>query len=119
MSIILPDLPNVNSAIITLGASGGEQILLPKIYSVLYQMKQHHRVLSSFYFPITGRVCYSRDVENVLRNLASQGVVKIEVGSVVVKNFSSLRNRFRSMLPDRQYRQLLKISRKFYARLGN
>jgi hypothetical protein len=41
------------------------------------------------------------------------------VGSVVVRNFGSLRNRFRSMLPDRQYRQLLKISRKFYSHLGN
>lgn len=119
MSIHLPNLPDVISAIITLGANGGEQLLLPKIHNVLYQMKQHNRMLSSLFFSITGSVCYSRDVENVLRNLASQGVVKIEMGSVVVRNFGSLRNRFRSMLPDRQYRQLLKISRKFYSHLGN
>jgi hypothetical protein len=44
--------------------------------------------------------------------------VKIEADSVVVKNIGFLRNRLRSMLPVRHYRKLLKISRKFYARVG-
>lgn len=118
MSIVLPGLSDVISGIITLGANGGEQLFLPKIHTVLYQMKQHNRMLAGLWFPIAGSVCYSRDIENVLRNLASQGIVKIEANSVVVKNTGSLRNRFRSVLPVRQYRKLLKISRKFYARLG-
>lgn len=118
MPPILPTLPDVISGIITLGANGGEQLFLPKIHTVLYQMKQHNRMLTDLWFSITGSVCYSRDIENVLRNLASQGVVKIEADSVVVKNIGFLRNRFRSMLPVRQYRKLLKTSRKFYARLG-
>jgi hypothetical protein len=118
MSIILPDLPDLISGIITLGANGGEQLFLPKIHTVLYQMKAHDKMLAGLWFSITGSVCYSRDIENVLRDLASQGVVKIEAGSVVVKNIGSLRNRLRSMLPVRQYRKLLKTSRKFYARLG-
>jgi len=62
-------------------------------------------------------VCYSRDIEYVLRDLASQGVVKIEAGSVVVKNSGFLRKRLRSMLPVLQYRKLLKTSRMFYARM--
>jgi len=118
MPPILPNLPDVISGIITLGANGGEQLFLPKIHTVLYQMKQHNRMLTDLWFSITGSVCYSRDIENALRNLASQGVVKIEADSVVVKNIGFLRNLFRSMLPVRQYRKLLKTSRKFYARLG-
>jgi hypothetical protein len=118
MSLILPDLYAVLSSIITLGANGGEQLFLPEIHNALYQMKQHDRMLAGLWFSITGSVCYSRDIENVLRDLASQGVVKIEADSVVVKNIGFLRKRLHSMLPVRQYRKLLKTSRKFYARLG-
>jgi len=117
MAIVLPDLSAVISGIITLGANGDDQLFLPKIHSVLYQMKQHNRMLAGLWFSITGSVCYSRDIENVLRDLASQGVVKIEAGSVVVKNIGFLRSRLRRMLPVRQYRKLLKTSRKFYSRL--
>jgi hypothetical protein len=119
MSIILTDLSAVISGIITLGANGGEQLFLPEIHTALYQMKQHNRMLAGLWFSITGSVCYSRDIENVLRDLASQGVVKIEAGSVAVKNIGFLRKRLRSMLPVLQYRKLLKTSRKFYARLGS
>jgi len=115
MPIISPHLFDVISGIITLGANGGEQLFLPKIHTILFHMKQHNSMLASLWFSITGSVCYSRDIENVLRNLASLGVVKIEADSVVVKNTGVLRNRLRNMLPDRQYRKLLKTSRKFYA----
>jgi hypothetical protein len=118
MSILLPDLSAVISGIITLGANGGEQLFPPNIHTALYQMKQHDRMLAGLWFSITGSVCYSREIENVLRDLASLGVVKIEAGSVVVKNSGFLRKRLRNMLPVRQYRKLLKTSRKFYARLG-
>ena len=117
MSLILPDLYAVISSIITLGANGGEKLFLPDIHSTLYQMKQHNRMLAGLWFSITGSVYYSRDIENVLRDLASQGVVKIEADSVVVKNFGFLRKRLHSMLPIRQYRKLLMISQKFYAHL--
>ena len=117
MSIILTDLSAVISGIITLGANGGEQLFLPEIHTALYQMKQHNRMLAGLWFSITGSVCYSRDIENVLRDLASQGVVKIEADSVVVKNFGILRKRLHSMLPVRQYRKLLMTSRMVYARM--
>jgi len=119
MSLVLPDLYAVISSIITLGANGGEQLFLPDIHSTLYQMKQHNRMLAGLWFSITGSVYYSRDIENVLRDLAAQGVVKIEADSVIVKNFGVLRKRLNSMLPVRQYRKLLKTSRKFYAHLGS
>jgi len=113
------NLYSVISGILTLGANGGEQLFLPKIHSVLCQMKPHNRMLAGLWFSITGSICYSRDIENVIRDLASQGVLKIEDGSVaVVKNAAILRERLRRMLPVRQYRKLLGISRKFYARLG-
>ena len=118
MTIILPDLSSVISGIVTLGANVDDQLFLPKIHTVLYQMKQHNRMLAGLWFSITGSVCYSREIENALRDLASQGVVKIEAGTVVVKNKGLLRARLRRMLPVRQYRRLLKASRKFYAHLG-
>ena len=117
MPIILPELSAVISGIIALGANGGEQLYQPKIHTALYQMKHHNRMLAGLWFSITGSVCFSRDVENVLRHLASQGVVKIEADSVVVKNIGFLQERLHSVLPVRHYRNLLKTSRKFYARL--
>lgn len=119
MAIVPADLFSVISGILTLGASGGEELFLPDIHSVLCRMKPHDRMLAGLWFSITGSVCYSRDVENVVRDLASQGVLKLEDGSVaVVKNAVLLRERLRRMLPVRQYRKLLATSRKFYARLG-
>jgi len=102
------NLFSIISGILTLGANGGEQLFLPDIHSVLCQMKPHNRMLAGLWFSITGSVCYSRDIENVIRDLASQGVLKIEDGSVaVVKNAAILRERLRRMLPVRQYRKLL------------
>lgn len=119
MAIVPADLSSVISGILTLGANGGEELFLPKIHSVLCQMKPHNRMLAGIWFSITGSVCYSRDIENVIRDLASQGVLKIENGSVaVVKNAGFLRNRLRGILPTRQYRKLMATSRRFYARLG-
>src|SRR3990172_2321164 len=107
MAIVPADLFSVISGILTLGANGGEELFLPKIHSVLCQMKPHNRMLAGLWFSISGSVCYSR------------GIVKMEGGSVaVVKNAASLRNQLRTMLPVRQYRKLLATSRKFYARLG-
>jgi hypothetical protein len=118
MAIAPTDVFSVISGILTLGANGGEELFLPKIHSVLCQMKPHNRMLSGIWFSITGSVCYSRDIENVIRDLASQGVLKIENGSTaVVKNAAVLRVRLGDVLPVRQYRQLLAASRKFYARL--
>jgi hypothetical protein len=119
MAIVPADLSSVISGILTLGANGGEQLFLPEIHAVLCQMKPHNRMLAGLWFSITGSVCYSRDIENVVRDLASQGVLKLEDGSVaVVKNAAFPRERLRRMLPVRQYRKLLATSRKFYARLA-
>ena len=119
MTILPTDLQSIISGILTLGANGGEELFLPKIHAVLCQMKPHDRMLSGLWFSITGSVCYSRDIENVVRDLASQGVLKIENGSTaVVKNAAFLRVRLRNTLPVRQYRRLQAASRKFYGRLG-
>lgn len=119
MAILPADLQSVISGILTLAANGGEELFLPEIHAVLCKMKPHNRMLSGLWFSITGSVCYSRDIENVIRDLAAQGVLKIEDGSTaVVKNAAFLRVRLRKVLPVRQYRRLLAASRRFYARLG-
>jgi hypothetical protein len=61
MSIILPDLSDVISGIITLGANGGEQLFPPKIHTALYQMKQHNKMLTGLWF---SRSCLPRGREH-------------------------------------------------------
>ena len=118
MTILPTDLSSVISGILTLGAHGGEQIFLPKVHAILYQMKPHHRLLAGIWFSIAGSVCYSRDVENVIRDLSLRGVLRIENGSIaVVKNAGALRNLLRARLPVRQYKKIMAASRKFYALL--
>ncbi|MBI5575910.1 MAG: hypothetical protein HY896_06050 [Deltaproteobacteria bacterium] len=118
MAVAPSDISSVLSSIIALGANGGEQIYLPKVHAVLHHMKQHNRMLAGLWFSITGSVFYSRDIENVLRDLSFQGILKIEEGSVaVVKKNTLLRDRMRRLLPVRQYRKLLRVSRNFHARM--
>jgi predicted small integral membrane protein len=92
MLTILPDLPDVISGIITLGANGGEHLFLLKIHSVLFQMKQHNRMLASLWFSITGSVCYSRDIENVLLFRSEKGVLRVrcERGKLLVISVYSI-----------------------------
>jgi hypothetical protein len=49
-------LSSIISGIIALGANGGEELFLPKIHSVLCQMKPHNRVLAGIWFSITGNI---------------------------------------------------------------
>jgi hypothetical protein len=113
MAILPTDLSSVISGILTLGANGGEELFLPKIHAVLCQMKPHDRMLSGLWFSITGSVCYSRDIENVIRDLASQGVLKIEGGSTAVVKNAAFRVGCRATCPVRQYRRLLAASANF------
>ena len=46
-----------------------EQFRIPKIYSVLSELKGRDVLLSSLYFSITGAMCYSRQIEETLRSL--------------------------------------------------
>ncbi len=118
MTIDPDNLYSVISGIIALGANGGEEISLPRIHSVLCQMKPHTRMLAGLWFTITGSVCYSREIENTLMDLAALGVLKIESGTTaVIKDAELLRARFRRTLPARQYRRILAASRRFYGTL--
>lgn len=118
MTIFPDDLSSIISGILALGAQGGEQIFLPKIHAVLCKMKPHNKLLAGLWFSITGSVCFSRDIENVVRDLVSQGCLKpVDGSTVVVKDVMSLRNRLRATLPVRQYRKILSVSRSFYRNL--
>jgi len=55
-------------------------------------------MLAGLWFSSTGSVCYSLDIENAFRDLASRGVVKIEAGSVVLENIGFPRNRRHNIL---------------------
>lgn len=119
MAIVPAGLANVISGIIALGADGGERIFLPDIHAALCQMKAHDRMLAGLWFSITGSVCYSRLIDDAVRNLAVLGVLKIEGGSTaVVKNVRILRGHLRRVLPAGQYRKILSASMKFHERLG-
>jgi len=70
-----PEIGDILTAIISLASSGGEQFRTPKIYSVLSERKGRNVFLSSLYFSITGAVCYSRQIEEVLRSLTERGML--------------------------------------------
>jgi len=115
-----PEIGDVLTAIISLACRGGEQIRIPRIYSVLSELKGRDVFLSSLYFSITGAVCYSRQIEETLRSLMANGIlVQKERDTVVVRDEAAteIRGRLRRKLPSSIYRSLQATSKKFYGKM--
>lgn len=113
-----PSLVDIISGIISLGARGGEQVFIPKIHSVLSEMKTQDKLLAGLWFTITGSTCYSRDIDAAIRHLAAQGVLEMKNQcTAVVRNVHILRKRFRTILPTPQYRRILSASFRFHSRI--
>jgi hypothetical protein len=115
-----PEIGDILTAIITLACRGDEQIRIPKIYSVLSELKGRDVFLSSLYFSITGAVCYSRQIEETLRSLIAKGMlVPKERDSVSVRDEAAeeIRARLRRKLPSSIYRSLQATSKRFYGRM--
>ena len=115
-----PEIGDVLTAIISLACRGGEQFRIPRIYSVLSDLKGRDVFLSSLYFSITGAVCYSRQIEETLRSLMADGMlVPKERDTVIVRDEAAteIRARLRRKLPSSIYRSLQDTSKKFYGKM--
>jgi len=115
-----PEIGDILTAIISLACRGGEQFRIPRIYSVLSELKGRDVFLSSLYFSITGAVCYSRQIEETLRSLMANGIlVQKERDTVVVRDEAAteIRGRLRRKLPSSIYRSLQATSKKFYGKM--
>ena len=115
-----PEIGDILTAIISLACRGGEQFRIPRIYSVLSDLKGRDVFLSSLYFSITGAVCYSRQIEETLRSLMANGMlVPKEPDTVMIRDEAAteIRARLRRKLPSSIYRSLRNTSKRFYGKM--
>ena len=115
-----PEIGDILAAILSLACRGGEPFRIPRIYSVLNELKGREVFLSGLYFSITGAVCYSRQIEETLRSLMANGfLVQKEQDTVMVRDEAAMeiRARLRRKLPSSIYRSLRVTSRRFYGKM--
>ena len=113
----IPEIDDVLTPLITLACRGGEQFRMPRVYSALSELKGREVLLSGLYFSITGAVCYSRQVEQILRSLVAKGMlVAKERDTLVVRDQAAeeVRAGLRKKLPSTAYRSLQTASKRFY-----
>lgn len=113
----IPEIDDVLTALISLACRGGEQFRMPRVYSALSELKGREVLLSGLYFSITGAVCYSRQVEEILRSLVAKGMlVTKEHDTLVVRDQAAeeVRAGLRKKLPSSAYRSLQTASKRFY-----
>lgn len=113
----IPQTDDVLTAVISLACRGGEQLPMHRIYSALSELKTREALLSGLYFSITGAVCYSRQVEEILQSLMEKGMlVTKERDTLVVRDQAAeeVRAGLRKRLPLSDYRALQTASKRFY-----
>ena len=117
MALWIPQIDDILTAVISLACREGEQLRLPRIYAALSELKSREALLSGLYFSITGAVCYSRQVEEILRSLVEKGMlVTKERDTLVVRDQAAeeVRAGLRKKLPSSAYRALQTASKRFY-----
>src|SRR5512141_3241364 len=113
----IPQTDDVLTAVISLACRGGEQLPMHRIYSALRELKTREALLSGLYFSITGAVCYSRQVEEILRSLMEKGMLVTKEGDTLVvrdRAAEEVRAVLRKRLPSSDYRALQTASKRFY-----
>jgi hypothetical protein len=113
----IPQIDDVLTPLISLACRGGEQFRMPRVYSALSELKAREVLLAGLYFSITGAVCYSRQVEEILRSLVEKGIlVTKERDTLVVRDQAAeeVRAGLRKKLPSSAYRSLQTASKRFY-----
>ena len=79
-----PRIKDIVSGMILLAARDSDPMPLPKVHSILHEMKSYESILSGLRFSLTGAVCYSRDVDQAITQLTEGGFLEIVDGSAVV-----------------------------------
>lgn len=115
-----PELRDILTAVIGLACRGGERLDIPRIHSVLNELKGREAFLSGLYFSITGAVCYSRQVEETLRSLIARGILVSKENDVLMipgEAVREIRSHLLRILPSSLYDSLLGASRRFHWRM--
>lgn len=114
------EIGDILAAVISLACSGGEQLQVHRIYSVLGEMKGTDALLSGLHFSITGAVFYSRQIDEALRSLVARGVLVPKERDVVTVRDGAvprIRARLRRRVPSSVYRSLQVASQRFHEKL--
>ena len=120
MTAWVPEIGDIITAIISLACRGGEQLRIPRVYAALSELKGRDVLLSGLYFSITGAVCYSRQIDEILRTLVAKGILVFSGRDTLVVRDSAVeevRVRLRKKLPSAVYRSLQTASRRFYGKI--
>lgn len=120
MTVSVPEIGDIITAIISLAGRGGEQLRIPRVYAALNDLRGRDVLLSGLYFSITGAVCYSRQIDEILRNLVAKGILVFSGRDTLVVRDSGVeevRVRLRKKLPSAAYRSLQAASRRFYGKI--
>jgi hypothetical protein len=113
-----PSLSEWISGILMFAARPGERIPFQRIHSILSEMQSHDSVVSGIDFLIEGKACYSREVERVLQDLISKGILRLgDDSTVLVENACSVCIRLSVDLSYTDCKMLRSASSIFYERL--
>jgi len=116
----VPQISDILTAIISLACRGGEELRVPRVYSALSELKGRDALLSGLYFSITGAVCYSRQIEEILHSLVDKGILILKGRDTLVVRAEAareIRGRLRKKLPSSVYRGLKTASTMFYGNM--
>lgn len=113
-----PRIKEIISGIILLGAGCKDPIPLDEIHSILYAMKSHESILSGLRFSLTGAVCYSREIDQAIHQLADGRFLKIVEGSAFMgENAHDFGKYLNGFLTNSQIQAVHSVSLRFHDRL--
>ena len=113
-----PSIADWISGILMFAAQPGERIPFERIHSILLEMQSHDSLVSGIDSLIEGKACYSREVERVLQDLISKGILGLEdYSTVLVENACSVCIRLSVDLSYTECKMLRSASSIFYERL--
>ena len=113
----IPQIDDILTAVISLACRGGEQLRKPRVFSALCELKAREALLSGLYFSITGAVCYSRQVEEILRSLVEKGILVMKERDTLVvrdREAEAVRAGLKRKLASSAYRALQTASKRFH-----
>lgn len=120
MTVWVPEIGDIITAIISLACRGEEQLRIPRVYAAFSELKGRDVLLSGLYFSITGAVCYSRQIDETLRTLVAKGILVLTGRDTLMVRDAAVeevRVRLRKKLPSAAYRSLQTASRRFYGKI--
>jgi hypothetical protein len=109
---------DILAGILTLAATDKELVPVSKIHSVLHEMKPHESILAGLHFSVTGDVCYSKVVDQAIRNLIDWGFMKtVDGGTVAVGRVPLFRTYLAGFLSGSQLQAIHSTSLRYHDRL--